>query len=331
VVGAATVNLDALAVRLAAAGVRVERDVSVADLTTYHVGGPVAVLARAGSPTEVAALAAACDGEPFPPLLVVGRGSNLLVADAGFRGLGLVLDGEFDAVDLGVDAPRSSEGASGEGVVRAGAAVALPVLARRAAAAGRTGLEFYVGIPGTVGGAVRMNAGGHGRETADVLVHADVADLAAQGVPAARPVPALGFTYRRSALSPTEVVTGATFRVVEGDAAAAEAEVAAIVRWRREHQPGGSNAGSVFANPPGDSAGRLVDSLGLKGLRVGGAVVSSKHANFFQAEPGATADDVRRLVVEVRRRVLEATGIALVPELRMIGFDDEDAHDEVEP
>jgi len=95
------------------------------------------------------------------------------------------------------------------------------------------------------------------------------------------------------------------------------------VRWRREHQPGGANAGSVFANPAGDSAGRLIDSLGLKGLRVGGAVVSPKHANFFQAEAGATADDVRALVVEVRQRVLDATGIALVPELRMIGFDDE--------
>jgi len=321
------VNPDALASRLAAAGVRVEREVPVADLTTYHVGGPVAVLARVGSPAELGALAAACDGEPFPPLLVVGRGSNLLVADAGFPGLGLVLDGEFDALDLGADAGAFGEGASGaggseEGVVRAGAAVALPVLARRAAAAGRTGLEFYVGIPGTVGGAVRMNAGGHGRETADVLVDAAVADLAAGGVPTPRPLAELGFGYRRSALTPTEVVTEATFRVGAGDATAAEAEVAAIVRWRREHQPGGSNAGSVFANPPGDSAGRLVDSLGLKGLRVGGAVVSPKHANFFQAEAGATADDVRRLVVEVRQRVLDATGIALVPELRMIGFDD---------
>ena len=306
-------NPDALAARLAAAGVRVEREVPVADLTTYHVGGPVAVLARVGSPEELGALAVACAGEPFPPLLVVGRGSNLLVADVGFGGLGLVLDGEFDALDL----------AAGATSVRAGAAVPLPVLARRAAAAGRTGLEFYVGIPGTVGGAVRMNAGGHGRETADVLVEAEVADLAVGGVPTRRPLAMLGFGYRRSALSPTEVVTGATFTVVEGDATAAEAEVGAIVRWRREHQPGGPNAGSVFANPPGDSAGRLVDSLGLKGLRVGGAVVSPKHANFFQAEAGATADDVRRLVVEVRQRVLDATGIALVSELRMIGFDDE--------
>jgi UDP-N-acetylmuramate dehydrogenase len=313
VVGAATVNLDALATRLAGAGVRVERDVSVADLTTYHVGGPIAVLARVATRAELTALADACAGEAFPPLLVVGRGSNLLVAEAGFAGLGLVLDGEFDALDLGAD-PTS---------VRAGAAVALPVLARRAAAAGRTGLEFYVGIPGSVGGAVRMNAGGHGRETADVLLEAEVADLAAGGVATPRPVAALRFGYRCSAITRTEVVVAAAYRVADGDAARAEEEVAAIVRWRREHQPGGANAGSVFANPPGDSAGRLIDSLGLKGFRVGGAVVSPKHANFFQAEAGATADDVRRLVVEVRRRVLDATGVALVPELRMVGFGDE--------
>jgi len=303
-----------LARRLEAAGVPAERDVPVAELTTYHVGGPVAVLARVDTPAALGAVVAAL-ADALPPLLVVGRGSNLLVADAGFDGLGVVLGGEFDAVD--VDA--------GPGVVRAGAAVPLPVLARRTAAAGLAGLEFFVGIPGSVGGAVRMNAGGHGRETADVLVAAEVVDLAGPGsVPERRPVGELGFGYRRSALKATEIVTAATFRVEEGSAAAGEAALADVVRWRREHQPGGSNAGSVFANPPGDSAGRLIDSLGLKGLRVGGAVVSPKHANFFQAEAGATADDVRALVVEVRRRVAAATGVTLVPELRMVGFDDAD-------
>jgi UDP-N-acetylmuramate dehydrogenase len=304
-----------VAERLEAAGVRIERDVLVAELTTYSVGGPVAVLARVDSAAALGALAAALAGE-LPPLLVVGRGSNLLVADAGFDGLGVVLGGEFEDLDL----------AAGSGQVHAGAAVPLPVLARRTAAAARAGLEFYVGIPGSVGGAVRMNAGGHGRETADVLVEAEVVDLAA-GVAAhveRRPAAAFEFGYRHSALSPTEVVTGATFRVAPGRVEAAEAELADVVRWRREHQPGGSNAGSVFANPPGDSAGRLIDSLGLKGLRVGGAVVSPKHANFFQAEAGATADDVRALVVEVRRRVFAATGVRLVPELRMVGFDDRD-------
>ena len=304
-------NPEALAARLAAAGVRVERAVPVADLTTYHVGGPVSVLARVGTPSELTLLARTLTGD-VPPLLVIGRGSNLLVADAGFVGLGLVLDGSFETLSL--DAVP--------GAVRAGAAVALPVLARRSAAAGQTGLEFYVGIPGSVGGAVRMNAGGHGTETAEVLVEAEVADLAVDGVPAPRALAALELGYRRSALAPTEVVTGATFRVAPGDPATAEAEVAAVVRWRREHQPGGANAGSVFANPPGDSAGRIIDSLGLKGFRVGGAVVSPKHANFFQAESGATADDVRRLVLEVRRRVHDATGVTLVPELRMVGFPD---------
>src|SRR5262249_22152532 len=150
----------------------------------------------------------------------------------------------------------------------------------------------------------------------------EVADLASDGLSAPRALATLDLGYRRSALGPTEVVTGASFRVEAGDAATAEAEVAAIVRWRREHQPGGANAGSVFANPPGDSAGRIIDALGLKGFRVGGAIVSPKHANFFQAESGATADDVRQLVLEVRRRVHDATGVTLVPELRMVGFPD---------
>jgi UDP-N-acetylmuramate dehydrogenase len=297
---------DALAHALPGA---VERDVPLAALTTYHLGGPVAVLVRAGSLDALAAVARVVR-EHAPPLLVVGRGSNLLVADAGFPGLGVVLDGDFERVDVEATAET----------VDAGGAVALPVLARRAAAAGRGGLEFYVGIPGSVGGAVRMNAGGHGRETAEVLLRARVVDLAGSGEEETRATADLALGYRRSALRPTEVVTGAEFRVVPSTREASEALVAEVVTWRREHQPGGSNAGSVFANPEGDSAGRLIDSLGLKGLRVGGAFVSPKHANFFQAEPGATADDVFRLVGEVRRRVLDATGIRLEPELRMVGF-----------
>jgi UDP-N-acetylmuramate dehydrogenase len=190
------------------------------------------------------------------------------------------------------------------------------------AAAGRSGLEFYVGIPGSVGGAVRMNAGGHGRETAEVLVHARVADLAAGGVVTTRDAASLGLGYRHSDLRPTEVVVGAEFRTTADDPAACEARVAEIVKWRREHQPGGANAGSVFANPEGDSAGRLVDAAGGKGLRVGGAVVSEKHANFIQAEAGATAADVRAVVLEVQRLVREHSGVELRPELRMIGFEE---------
>ncbi len=204
----------------------------------------------------------------------------------------------------------------------AGGAVPLPVLARRSAAAGRSGLEFFVGIPGSVGGAVRMNAGGHGRETAEVLVKARVVDLAGTGDEVVRWPAQLEFGYRRAALGPAEIVTGAAFVVVPAPPERCEASISEIVRWRREHQPGGANAGSVFRNPPGDSAGRIIDAAGLKGLRVGGAVVSAKHANFFQAEPGATADDVYLLMQEVRRRVAESAGITLEPELRIVGFED---------
>jgi UDP-N-acetylmuramate dehydrogenase len=166
-----------------------------------------------------------------------------------------------------------------------------------------------------------MNAGGHGRDTADVLVTAEIVDLARGAAVETRPSSALGLGYRQSALTGTEVVLGATFAATAAAVDACERELAEVVRWRREHQPGGANAGSVFANPPGDSAGRLIDAAGLKGLRLGGAVVSEKHANFFQAEPGATADDVYRLVREVQHRVLDRFGVELQPELRLVGFD----------
>jgi UDP-N-acetylmuramate dehydrogenase len=290
----------------------VSPNVPLAPFTTYHLGGPVAVLVRAESVADLAAVARVVH-EHAPSVLVVGRGSNLLVSDRGFDGVAVVLSGDFDAVELATPGAET-------GVVRAGGAVPLPVLARRAAAAGWSGLEFFVGIPGSVGGAVRMNAGGHGRETAEVLLRARSVDLAGDAVEVDRPAGQLALGYRASAIGPTEVVTGADLAVAAAPVAACQAAIDEIVRWRREHQPGGANAGSVFRNPPGDSAGRLIDALGLKGFRVGGAVVSPKHANFFQAEPGATADDVRRLVLEVRRRVADATGIVLEPELRMFGF-----------
>jgi UDP-N-acetylmuramate dehydrogenase len=288
----------------------VARDASVAELTTYRVGGPVAVLVRVRDEAALASVASALR-EERAPVLIVGRGSNLLVADSGFAGVALVLTGEFEAI--GVDIER--------GVVHAGAAVALPVLARRAAAAGLAGLEFFVGIPGSVGGAVRMNAGGHGRETREVLRTAWVVDRSVPGgAPEPRDAAGLEFGYRHSNIGPDEIVTRADFVATPDDIAACEARISEIVRWRREHQPGGSNAGSVFRNPPGDSAGRLIDAAGLKGLRVGGAVVSDKHANFFQAEPGATATDVAQLIAAVQARVEAASGVHLEPELHLVGF-----------
>jgi UDP-N-acetylmuramate dehydrogenase len=147
-----------------------------------------------------------------------------------------------------------------------------------------------------------------------------VCDLLAGGEPVGRTLADLALGYRRSAITAHDVVVAADLATTPGSVADCEAAIAEIVRWRKEHQPGGSNGGSVFRNPPGDSAGRLIDELGLKGHRVGGAYVSPKHANFFQAVSGATADDVRGLVLDVQDRVLAATGVLLEPELRMIGF-----------
>lgn len=302
---------DALEVALPGA---VARDVPGADLGTYRVGGPLAVLVRVPDHTALMRLAGVLSAHETP-VLAVGRGSNLLVSDQGFAGVGILLGPDFERIEIAPDSTR----------VAAGGAVALPVLARRSAAAGVAGLEFFVGIPGTVGGAVRMNAGGHGRETRDVIVEARVLDLRApeRGLrTCARDDLALG--YRTSAIGPDDVVLDAVFVGEPDDADACAARIDEVVRWRREHQPGGSNGGSVFRNPPGDSAGRLIDASGCKGLRIGGAFVSDKHANFFQADPGASADDVRRLVVQVRARVAAATGVVLQPELVMVGFDDED-------
>jgi UDP-N-acetylmuramate dehydrogenase len=292
---------------------------SFAELSTYRVGGPVAVLVRAKDVDALTTVAEVARRHR-PRLLVIGRGSNLLMSDSGFSGLVVVLEGDFEAIDLPAESPQALR--ANTLTLRAGGAVPLPVLARRAAAAGLAGLEFYVGIPGSVGGAVRMNAGGHGRETVEVLQRAWVLDLlAGSGDPtaSARDVVDLELGYRHSNLGPSEVVTAAEFTATPDDPAACEARVGEIVRWRREHQPGGQNAGSVFRNPPGDSAGRLIEAAGLKGLRVGGAVVSEKHANFFQAEAGATARDVLDLVAEVRRRVAKTSGVELVPELHVVG------------
>jgi UDP-N-acetylmuramate dehydrogenase len=284
------------------------RRVPLGPYTTYRVGGPAELLFEAQSPEDLERVRAAVEASAID-VLVVGKGSNLLVADAGFAGLAVVLGSNFDTMAIDGRA------------VRSGAAVSLPVLARRTAAAGLSGLEWAVGVPGSVGGGVRMNAGGHGSDIAATLRLVGVADLHS-----ARPgiveVPAdrLDLSYRHSNLSDHEVVVWAEFGLHPGDAAVSEAEIADIVRWRREHQPGGSNAGSVFTNPPGDSAGRLIEAAGLRGLRVGSASVSTKHANFFQADPAGSADDVAALMQEVQRKVQQHSGVRLQPEVRMVGF-----------
>jgi UDP-N-acetylmuramate dehydrogenase len=309
--------LDDVAARLdAVLGRPVERDVSFASLTTYGLGGPAAVLVRVRQEGEVAAVAGAL--LPGVPFLCVGRGSNLLVADEGFAGVAVLLDGGLADLAFGPD----PTGGTGRAVATAGGGVRLPVLARQAAAAGWGGLEFFAGIPGSVGGAVRMNAGGHGHETVEVLRRAWVADVATGGDVVERPGASLDLGYRHSNVGPAGVVVRAEFAVTARRAEEAKAEIDEVVRWRRANQPGGNNAGSVFTNPPGDSAGRLIDACGLKGFRVGTAWVSERHANFFQAEPDGRgrAADVVALILEVQRRVAAETGVTLVPELRRVAF-----------
>jgi UDP-N-acetylmuramate dehydrogenase len=326
--------LDEAANRLTAAlGRPVERDVPFTSLTTYGLGGPAAVLVRVQREEDLAAVAGSLPaGVPF---LCVGRGSNLLVADEGFAGVAVLLDGPL--AELAVIPDQADPGRA---AVVAGGGVRLPVLARQAAAAGWGGVEFFAGIPGSVGGAVRMNAGGHGKETVEVLRRAWVVDVGGGRGPGGRgvsprqgrreppraaeerPVGSLDLTYRHSNLGPAHVVVRAEFTVAARPAEECKAEIDEVVRWRRANQPGGNNAGSVFTNPPGDSAGRLIDHCGLKGFRVGTAWVSERHANFFQAEPDGQgrAADVVGLVLEVQQRVEAETGVHLVPELRRVAF-----------
>ena len=304
--------LDRLGILL---GARVQRDVKLAAYTTHKVGGPASLLVKARSIDDLHVVSNALR-EKRVPLLVIGRGSNLLVADEGFAGLVVVL-GDFAEQIIWPEQPAVPR-------VVAGGAVALPVLARQSAARGLTGFEWGVGVPGSVGGGVRMNAGGHGSDMAASLESIKIFHLL-KGIVANVAAKDVGLRFRGSDLEPYHVVISASFALSWGDQQASEAEMAEIVRWRREHQPGGHNAGSVFVNPApdGGSAGALIDGLGLRGLRVGTAEVSDKHANFIQVDPGGSADDVAELMALVRARVLSETGVDLHSEVRLVGFDPE--------
>lgn len=291
----------------------VDRGVLVADfslgpLTTYKSGGPARWFAEV---PDRATLDELIDtGMPKEHrVLVLGRGSNLVVADGGFDGLVVRLGRGFNETGI--------RGTS----ITAGGAMPLPRLARAAVEAGITGLEFFVGVPGSVGGAVRQNAGCFGTETKDRLVTAEVIDLLSGEVRIETPS-SLDLAYRHSNLGAADLVISAEFQGSQGDPGAGSEEMRAITRWRKEHQPGGTfNAGSVFKNPPGEPAGALIDRLGLKGTRVGDVAVSDKHANFFVAGPGATSEDIRLLVEEVKAAVLEMTGVKLETEIQFVGFE----------
>jgi UDP-N-acetylmuramate dehydrogenase len=284
------------------------RNVPLGPLTTYKSGGPARWFADVEDRETLDELIATGITASHP-MLVLGRGSNLVVSDHGFEGLVIRLGPGFTGI------------ATAGITVTAGGAATLPRLARASVEAGIAGLEFFVGVPGSVGGAVRQNAGCFGTETKDRLVRAELLDLVSgagrDGTPET-----LDLGYRHSNLQTSDLVIEAVFAGSDGDPALGSDEMRRITRWRRDNQPGGTfNAGSVFKNPPGEPAGALIDRLGLKGTRVGDVAVSEKHANFFVAGPEATSKDIFRLVEVVKDAVFKMTGTKLETEIQFVGFD----------
>ena len=291
-------------------GVKTVRDESLARFTTMRVGGPADLFVVAHNAFELRALVRFARARTIP-YRILGRGSNLVISDAGIRGL--VIHAKAEATRLDGDRYHAEAG------------VPMARAATETQGAGLTGLEYGLAIPGTVGGAVWTNAGAHGTDTASVLESATV--LMADGTERDLAVGDLGFSYRHSRFKdaagegmPAEIVMSAVFRLRAADPAEIRARLDDIRRWRREHQPLGiPSAGSIFRNPPDDSAGRLIDALGLKGHRIGGAAVSGKHANFIVNDQRGTAADIRALAEHVRREVRTRHGIDLVFEVEFAG------------
>lgn len=308
-------NLDAVADTLrSSTRATVERNFPLAALTSYRLGGAAALYVEPSDATDVKALGAALRGAGLDrvrvPILTLGRGSNVLISDDGWPGIAVRLGPAFSWIRAAADEANGME---------AGGSTAVPLLANWAARRALTGLEFAVAIPGSVGGAVRMNAGAHDASIGDRLVVVAVFDLDELEV-LERSVAELELGYRKSNLTERQVVLEARFRLEPGDEQAIKVRMDSFRRHRAATQPGAlSNAGSVFKNPPGDSAGRLVEAAGLKGFRVGDAWVSDLHANFFMAGSSATAQDVFDLIREVQRRVRAQLGVDLEPEVRFVG------------
>ena len=281
--------------------------VPLSRFSTYRVGGPAALLIKIEDTTVFSTLVKALKKFHLPVLLI-GNGSNVLISDDGFEGAVLKLGESFETIEI-----------EGE-VVKAGAAVKLPVLARETVKFGLSGFEWAVGVPGTVGGAVRMNAGGHGSDIASSLLEVTTINLLT-GVSSNVPAKALDFSYRYSCIKNTDFVLDAKFELIQGDKDESKRFLNEIVRWRRDNQPGGQNSGSVFTNPEGDSAGRLIEAAGLKGTRIGSAHISEKHANFIQVDEDGSAEDIRKLMSLVVEKVEDFHSITLTPETVLVGFD----------
>ena len=290
-------------------GLTFERNRPLARWSTLRVGGPAEWSVQVGSSAELAR-AVTFATELNLPWRIIGGGSNVLVSDAGVGGVVIV------------NAARGvlEETIRGEELrVRVESGAPLAGLARRLARAGWSGLEWGCGIPGTVGGAIVGNAGAHGGEIKDTLVSAT---LLGNRTERSVGVAELGYGYRTSALArspaPLPVLT-AEFRLHRAAVAECLGKIAEYERWRRAHQPREHSAGSMFKNPPGDAAGRLIDAAGLKGAQHGGAQISTRHANFFVTQPGATAADIVALIRLARRTVQERFGIVLELEIIPLG------------
>jgi UDP-N-acetylmuramate dehydrogenase len=287
----------------------VEADYPLARLTTVRTGGPADWFARPQTEPELLALLAWA-GEEGMAVGTIGSGSNLLVADGGFRGLAVKLDGDLAKIER-----------EGERVLCGGGA-RLPSASAKAAGWGLSGLEFGINIPGTAGGAVKMNANAYGGQLARVLEWVDVCTPSGRE---RRSPERLGFEYRRSNLGPAEIVSRASFRLEPAEPATVKATLAGMREKRREAQPSGIKTfGSTFKNPDderaeGRSAGQLLEAAGCRGLRHGGARFSEKHANFVENTGDATTADVLELMAEGRRRVHERFGVELEPEVQVLG------------
>jgi UDP-N-acetylmuramate dehydrogenase len=285
--------------------VKLEENVRLSKFTTLGTGGPARWFARPETLEELVDLLAWAEGDGLPAA-PIGLGSNLLVADEGFAGLALKLDGVLAVAKVG------------DGRLLAGGGAPLAVCLHRVREAELGGLEFVCAIPGTVGGGVWMNAGAYSSDIASVLTRAHVAD--ARGARWLTPEE-LGLRYRRSELRPGQIVAGAEFKLDPKPAAEIKATVAEMQARRKEAQPTNKRTfGSVFRNPDNElTAGRMLEACGLKGHRIGGAQISPKHANFIENAGGAASGEAIALIAEARRRALEQFGVRLEPEVQLLG------------
>ncbi|MCY4545832.1 MAG: UDP-N-acetylmuramate dehydrogenase [Gemmatimonadetes bacterium] len=278
--------------------------------STYRVGGPADVMCLPRTRSELLDVVTAASVRGIP-WLVVGNGSNILFSDDGFRGLVIKIRGAVPVE--GTLWHLAQEG----DFIRAGAGVSLPRLARSAAAAGLSGLEFCTGIPGVVGGSIRGNAGAHGSDLGAVVESVEM--IRPSGDIVTIRASQAGFSYRESEIEPDGIVTGAVFRLTPDEPENVHERIRVFTEYRKRTQPSSDqSAGCMFKNPVGDSAGRLIDAAGCKGLQVGGSRVSEIHGNFVINQGGATASDALRLIDLVRERVFARTGVALALEVRVM-------------